>query len=78
MAHSKLIITGITALFFSTALSTDHVITPYYSIRSQGANAARHWAGWTNHIHTFDMGAFYGSLSFTPEAALFTYTNCVG
>lgn len=42
-------------------------VVPYYSIRSQGVDAARELAGWTQHVNLFDMEKFYSSVSITPE-----------
>jgi len=42
-------------------------ISPYFSIRSQGANAARELAGWTNHVNLFGVDRFYSTGSLTTE-----------
>jgi hypothetical protein len=42
-------------------------ISPYFSIRSQGFNNARHLSGWTNQIDKDWHNSWYGSLSITPE-----------
>ena len=62
----------IAALILLSCLTAKYIgaqdrVAPYIAIRSQGVNAARHLAGWTNHIHTFNMDVPYGSLSVTGE-----------
>ncbi|MDP3889308.1 MAG: hypothetical protein Q8Q25_02060 [bacterium] len=42
-------------------------ITPYYSIRSQGANAARHLVGLTDYLFKLDVVRPYGTITITPE-----------
>ena len=42
-------------------------VVPYYSIRSQGENAARELAGWTSHVNLANENTHYGSFSLTPE-----------
>jgi hypothetical protein len=59
----KLFLPLVLVMIVSNALTT----VPYFSIRSQGLNAARELAGWTNHIHLYDQGGIYGSFSITPE-----------
>jgi len=44
-------------------------VVPYYSIRSQGIDAARELAGWTQHVNLFDMDKVYGTMSLTTEYA---------
>jgi len=49
--------------------SSTYAVTPYYSIRSQGENAARELvgAGWNNCINRCHMDEWYGNISITPE-----------
>lgn len=55
-------------LFFLIPIFTHAAtVTPFYSIRSQGVDAARELAGWTQHVNLFDMEKLYGSISLTPE-----------
>lgn len=55
-------------LFFLIPICTHATtVTPFYSIRSQGVDAARELAGWTQHVNLFDMEKLYGSISLTPE-----------
>lgn len=55
-------------LFFLVPITTHAAtIVPFYSIRSQGVDAARELAGWTQHVNLFDMEKLYGSISLTPE-----------
>lgn len=42
-------------------------IAPLYSIRSQGVDAARELAGWTQHVNLFDKDGMYGTFAITPE-----------
>lgn len=42
-------------------------VAPYFSIRSQGVDAARELAGWTQHVNLYDVGKVYGSFAVTPE-----------
>jgi len=57
--------------FFSLAVLLTTVsaysVIPYYSIRSQGQDAARELAGWTQHINLFDMDKIYGTFAVTAE-----------
>jgi len=41
-------------------------VTPLYSPRSQGVDAARELAGWSQHVNIF-KDSFYGAVSITPE-----------
>lgn len=54
-------------LLLVLANTAQATITPYYSIRSQGVDAARELAGWASHVNLFDVGDFYSSISITPE-----------
>ncbi|MDR3478661.1 MAG: hypothetical protein P4M14_11595, partial [Gammaproteobacteria bacterium] len=58
-----------TAAVYSSASTSDVEVAPYYSIRSQGVDAARELSGWTQHVNLFDMDKVYGSLSLTAEYA---------
>lgn len=48
-------------------LHADSVVTPYFYNRSQGVDAARELAGWTQHVNLYDINRVYGSFSITPE-----------
>lgn len=65
----KYIVKEIVAIISFSTMAFAHTgqTTPYYSIRSQGVDAARELAGWTQHINLFDMDKVYGSLSVTTE-----------
>lgn len=54
-------------LFILPIKMSAYVVTPFYSIRSQGVDAARELAGWTQHVNLFDIERMYGSISLTPE-----------
>ena len=49
------------------SIHAQRAVTPYYSIRSQGRNAARNAVGWTNHIHQYDADTTYACIAITPE-----------
>jgi len=51
----------------STAAYASQAVTPYYSIRSQGVDAARELAGWSQHVNLADKDCFWGTVSVTPE-----------
>jgi len=59
---------------FSINGSTNQV-SPYFSIRSQGANIAREMVGWTNHVDLYDVRNIYGAGSFTLEYTKSTKSN---
>jgi len=42
-------------------------VTPKFTIRSQGTNAARRAMGSVGHVNLYDMEKWYGTLSITPE-----------
>ncbi len=42
-------------------------VTPKFTIRSQGTNAARRMMGSVGHVMLYDMDKWYGTLSLTPE-----------
>jgi len=44
-------------------------VTPYYSIRSQGVDAARELSGWTQQVNLFDKDCLYGTFALTTEYA---------
>ncbi len=50
-----------------TCIHAQREVTPYYSIRSQGRNAARNAVGWTNHIHQYNADTTYACIAVTPE-----------
>lgn len=51
------------------ALNADSRVAPLYSIRSQGVDAARELAGWTQQVNLFDKDTVYGTFAITPEYA---------
>lgn len=57
---------GIVALCSTTA-AIAHTVAPLYSIRSQGVDAARELAGWTQQINLYDKDGAYGTFAITPE-----------
>ena len=63
--HKKIL--GLLLFIIPIASNADTKVAPLYSIRSQGVDAARELAGWTQHVNLFDMEKIYGSISFTPE-----------
>lgn len=57
-----------TQVIFSQApCSSPCIVTPYFSARSQGVNAARHASGMLNQFHLYEVETLYGTLSITPE-----------
>ncbi len=57
-------------LSFCAAFAADEpskAVTPKFTIRSQGTNAARRMMGSVGHVMLYDMDKWYGTLSFTPE-----------
>jgi len=52
-----------------TGMQASQVVTPYYSIRPQGVDAARELVGWTQQVNLADKDNFYGSMSLTAEYA---------
>jgi len=67
--HKVLFITALaSALNLGAMVSTfTHVATPYYSIRSQGTNAAREMVGLQTHINLCDVEGCYGTVAITGE-----------
>lgn len=65
----KHLIKKINLLIFCALSAPMHAdtVAPYFSIRSQGVDAARELAGWTQHVNLFDVGKLYGSFSVIPE-----------
>ena len=64
---NKCIRTSMVLSLLPLSLCAEQSVTPYYSIRSQGRNAARNAVGWTNHIYQYDMDSVYSSIAITPE-----------
>lgn len=64
---NKYIRTSMVLSLLPFSLCAEQSVTPYYSIRSQGRNAARNAVGWTNHIYQYDMDSVYSSIAITPE-----------
>lgn len=60
----KIFISSIASI---TMCHSSFTLVPYYSIRSQGVDAARELAGWTQHVNLSDKDEIYGSFSATPE-----------
>jgi len=58
---------GGSGLFAATGVSLP--VTPYYSIRPQGVDAARELSGWAHQVNLADKNGVYGSLSLTTEYA---------
>ncbi len=54
-------------LIFVSSFVCANSVTPKYTIRSQGTNAARRLAGSVDHVMLYDMENWYGTLSVTPE-----------
>jgi hypothetical protein len=57
-------------LSFCAAFAADEpskAVTPKFTIRSQGTDAARRMMGSVGHVMLYDMEKWYGTLSFTPE-----------
>jgi len=46
--------------------TTQNLVTPHISPRSQGVNLARHTAGWIHETHRYECNSFYGALSIIP------------
>src|SRR5690606_9812487 len=54
-------------IFFST-INANQTVAPYFYVRSQGRNAARDYAGWTDYINLpCEKDKIYGALAITPE-----------
>jgi len=49
------------------AADPEKIVTPKFTIRSQGTNAARRMVGSVNNVMLADMDQRYGTLSLTPE-----------
>ncbi|MDR3549842.1 MAG: hypothetical protein P4L31_00370, partial [Candidatus Babeliales bacterium] len=58
---------GASGLFAAAGVSLP--VTPYYSIRPQGVDAARELSGWAHQVNLADKDGVYGSLSLTTEYA---------
>jgi len=58
-------ILGSAIVFNACASST--IVTPYYSIRSQGVDAARELSGWSQQVNLFDKQGAYGTCALTTE-----------
>lgn len=56
-------------LLSSHALFSDAVITPYFSMRSQGQDTAREMVDWTKYVNLYDEEKVYGAFSITAEYA---------
>lgn len=56
---------SIATLVSASGLHAD--VAPLYSTRSQGVDAARELAGWTQHVNLFDMDKAYGTFAITTE-----------
>lgn len=68
MNHILKKIFSIVALFSTTAaVGNTAKVAPLYSIRSQGVDAARELAGWTQQVNLFDKDGMYGTFAITPE-----------
>jgi len=57
----------ISSIISITFFNNSFALVPFYSIRSQGVDAARELAGWTQHVNLADKDEIYGSFSATPE-----------
>ncbi|MDR3478662.1 MAG: hypothetical protein P4M14_11600 [Gammaproteobacteria bacterium] len=58
---------SVAALASTVAFGDSTDVAPYYSIRSQGVDAARELSGWTQHVNLYDMDKVYGTLALTTE-----------
>lgn len=55
------------ATIMTQICSASSVVTPYYSIRSQGVDAARELSGWSQQVNLFDKECAYGTCALTTE-----------
>jgi hypothetical protein len=68
MKHNKPFYTPLLLMLSISTTSMLHSsVTPYYAIRSQGVNAARHLVGTTSQMYKIDKEKIYGTLGITPE-----------
>lgn len=66
MKHLIKKINVVVLCLISTPLGAE-LVAPYFYNRSQGLDAARELAGWTQHVNLYDVGKVYGSFALTPE-----------
>ncbi len=67
MKQAKSILLFLTICLITPNIFAEQRITPFFQIRSQGVNAARHLVGWTNYINKSDQEDLYGAIAVTTE-----------